>query len=278
VGEQPGDVRLRDRPWVRRVTGVLVAVLLATGSTLIVWSLLDADADVDHVVDVSEVQAVPVGEPARFVSDPLPAATAADQVVTPPTPPPTPAPSDLPDGSPIGRVVIPTIGLDTPLVVGTSATSLAEGVGHYPETPAPGASSNVGLAGHRTTYGAPFNRIDELSVGDTIWVRTTQADLRYEVTAPPAGGDCTPYTGTAGSAACVTHPYDWSVVDPADEALLTLTTCHPKGSAAERLIVRAHLAETLPRGNGDLPDPAARTRSAWISLLVASPWTAVTTP
>ena len=161
-------------------------------------------------------------------------------------------------GDALTRIAIPAIDVETLVVSGTSPAALRAGAGHYHNTPLPGQVGNVGIAGHRTTYGRPFNRVDELSVGDEIWLQTPIGDYRYEVVAPPTEGDCALYGGTEDTAACITHPRDWSVVGPSEEALLTLTTCHPKGSAAERMIIRAELAGSHEpgtyadrHGNGD---------------------------
>jgi sortase A len=165
-------------------------------------------------------------------------------------------------GDALTRIAIPGIDVDTLVVSGTSPAALRAGAGHYPNTPLPGQVGNVGIAGHRTTYGRPFNRVDELSVGDEIWLQTPIGDYRYEVIEPPTGGDCAPYDGTENSAACITHPRDWEVVAPSDDALLTLTTCHPKGSAAQRMIVRAELVDAHDPGtyaaeHGGADDEAA---------------------
>lgn len=157
-------------------------------------------------------------------------------------------------GSPLTRIVIPALEVTTVVVSGTSPAALRAGAGHYPSTPLPGEVGNVGIAGHRTTYGRPFNRLDELAEGDEIWLLTPVGDHRYVVSEPPTAGDCQAYAGGQGApddtAACVTHPMDWTVVDPAaDEALLTLTTCHPKGSAQQRLIIRATLDESFDPGS-----------------------------
>jgi sortase A len=142
-------------------------------------------------------------------------------------------------GSPLTRIVIPAIDVSTMVVEGTSPAALRAGAGHYPNTPLPGEVGNVGIAGHRTTYGRPFNRVDELSAGDDIWLLTPVGDHRYVVSDPDP---------EIGENPWVTGPTDWGVVAESDEALLTLTSCHPKGSAAQRIIVRAHLAESLPAG------------------------------
>jgi sortase A len=151
-------------------------------------------------------------------------------------------------GDALTRISIPGIDVDTLVVSGTSPAALRAGAGHYPNTPLPGQVGNVGIAGHRTTYGRPFNRVDELSVGDKIWLQTPIGDFRYKVVEPPTDGDCQAYDGTPDSAACITHPRDWEVVSPTDDAVLTLTTCHPKGSAAQRMVVRAELADSHAPG------------------------------
>ncbi len=147
-------------------------------------------------------------------------------------------------GAALTRIAIPALGLDTLVVEGTSAAALRAGAGHYPNTPLPGQEGNVAIAGHRTTYGRPFNQLDELQVGDEIWLSTPVGDFRYVAVASPTDGECR----ATATAACVTTPRDWSVIAPTSEAVLTLTTCHPKGSAAERLVVRAQLVDTHPQG------------------------------
>lgn len=72
------------------------------------------------------------------------------------------------EGDPIGRLEIPSIGLDKVVLQGTQTGTLQRGPGHYPETPFPGEKGTVGIAGHRTTYQAPFRNINEISDGDEI--------------------------------------------------------------------------------------------------------------
>ena len=139
-------------------------------------------------------------------------------------------PSAARDGEPLTRIEIPKIGVDSIVVEGTSPSALKAGAGHYPQTPLPGEAGNVAIAGHRTTYGRPFNRIDGLRPGDPIILTTPVGRYTYEVVRDP----------------WITDPYDWSVIEQAPEPLLTLTTCHPKGGARERLVVRAKLMRTEP--------------------------------
>lgn len=135
------------------------------------------------------------------------------------------------EGDPVTQLRIPKLGVDAVVVEGTSPSALKAGAGHYPETPLPGTPGNVSIAGHRTTYGRPFNRIDELRTGDQIILRTPKGVYTYELQRDP----------------WFTTPFDFGVIAPVQgESVLTLTTCHPKGSAAKRLIVRAKLAKTEP--------------------------------
>lgn len=134
----------------------------------------------------------------------------------------------LRDGDALTRIRIPSLGVDTIVVEGTSASALKAGAGHYPDTPLPCENGNVAIAGHRTTYGKPFSNIDQLRVRDVVILETPIGSCTYEVHKDPF----------------IVRPDDFSVVanDPTKK-LLTLTTCHPRGSAAQRLIVQATLVQ-----------------------------------
>ena len=80
------------------------------------------------------------------------------------------------DGSVVAQLTIPKIALNQYVVSGTAASDLAMGPGHYVGTALPGQAGNVAIAGHRTTHGAPFNRLAELAVGDPIYLTTTWAN------------------------------------------------------------------------------------------------------
>ena len=142
---------------------------------------------------------------------------------TQPAPPPTTLPVAL--GDPIARLEAPAIGLDWIVVSGVGVDELKKGPGHYPDTPLPGENGNVGIAGHRTTYGAPFFKIDELAPGDDV-ILTSQAGGRfvYKVTEQ-----------------FIVSPSQYEVLAPSDTPILTLTSCHPRYSAKKRIIVRAAL-------------------------------------
>jgi sortase A len=135
----------------------------------------------------------------------------------------------VPVGTAIDHLVIPKIGVDKFVVQGTAEADLAQGPGHYPSTVMPGQVGNAGIAGHRTTYGAPFFRLNELAIGDPIYITDTTG---------------TRYTYTVASMQVVS-PSDVAVLDPSTTAELTLTTCNPRFSATSRLIVVANLTATL---------------------------------
>ena len=130
-------------------------------------------------------------------------------------------------------------------VEGTNKDDLKKGPGHYLGSPFPGQKGNAAIAGHRVTYGAPFHRIDELVPGDLISVYTRQGQFTYRVLPPPADAK-----GRKGPAYWIVDPSDVSVLEDFDDNRLTLTACHPKYSAAERIIVAAELTD----------NPAATTR------------------
>jgi len=140
-------------------------------------------------------------------------------------------------GDGLTRLKIPKIGVDVLVVQGTTPAALRAGAGHYPDTPLPGESGNVGIAGHRTTYGRPLNRLDELAPGDLVELDTPLAAHTYRAVAP-FDGHGNPW---------VVAPTATEVVAPvAGERLLTLTTCHPKGSAQQRLVMRFELVKSVP--------------------------------
>jgi sortase A len=126
-------------------------------------------------------------------------------------------------GDSLTRIKIPALGVDTVVVEGVTPSALRAGAGHYAQTPLPCETGNVAIAGHRTTYGRPFGNVDQLKPGDTIELTTPIGGCVYQVERDPY----------------IVPPTELSVLDPTGERSLTLTTCHPKGSAAQRLIIRA---------------------------------------
>ena len=126
-------------------------------------------------------------------------------------------------GDGIGYLRVPKIGVDKVFVEGIDRDALRKGPGHYEDTPLPGQKGNVGIAGHRTTYGAPFWALNRLRRGDRIAVETARGRFVYRVIWVK-----------------VVAPDDVWVLNPTRVRLsITLTTCTPRFSASQRLVVRA---------------------------------------
>lgn len=146
-------------------------------------------------------------------------------------------------GDGMALIKIPKIGVDAVVVEGVEVEDLKKGPGHYPDTALPGQLGNMVISGHRTTYGAPFYRLDELKAGDEIVVFDAKGPYSYRVTQTK-----------------VVLPTEIGVIAPSSDARLTLTTCHPRFSAAKRLIVVAQLQgtptglQTTDPGAGVLPE------------------------
>ena len=150
-------------------------------------------------------------------------------------------------GDAFAIVRIPRFGSDyaRPIYEGTTREILKRGVGHYPETVLPGQIGNFSLAGHRVTYGKPFNRVAELVPGDKIIIETVDTYYVYSIVSHE-----------------IVLPTDVRVVLPVPnepgatptQAMLTMTTCHPEFSSRERYIQHAVLDQTLPRSGGLPPD------------------------
>jgi sortase A len=134
------------------------------------------------------------------------------------------APPAAPEGNAIAIIKIPRINIEKAVVEGVGVSDLKKGPGHYAGTPMPGQPGNAAIAGHRTTYGAPFFRLDEMKPGDPILITTNQGKFRYEV------------TGTR-----VVSPRATDVLNNTPDNRLTLTTCNPRFSASQRLILTAAL-------------------------------------
>ncbi len=144
------------------------------------------------------------------------------------------------DGSPVGIVHIPRIHADYVVVKGTGTSELEKGPGVYPETRFPGIPGTTAIAGHRTTWLAPFRHIDALRPGDRILLDMPYAHFTYTV---------------VGSR--VVLPTDvTAAVDPVGYSRLVLSACTPLFSAAERLLVYARLTSTVPVGAARLTSGA----------------------
>lgn len=147
------------------------------------------------------------------------------------------------DGQGLAILYVPSLGRDyhEVIVQGVSVADLRKGPGHYPGTAMPGQIGNFVLSGHRTTYGAPFNRLNLLARGDAIVIETRTTWYTYDVTST----EIVLPNDLAVVAAVPDHPG----VRPT-QAMITLTTCNPEYSATQRLVVHGKLVGQQPRSAG----------------------------
>jgi sortase A len=146
------------------------------------------------------------------------------------------------------------------IVEGAAQDQLAQGPGHYIGTAMPGEQGNLAIAGHRVGRGSPFLDLDQMRPGDPIVVETADAWFVYRVLGDPATGSFDDPSGIPGQE--IVRPEAVSVISPtpggpaegpASGAYLTLTTCHPKYSAQQRLIIHARL-DGAPISKATTPD------------------------
>jgi sortase A len=131
------------------------------------------------------------------------------------------------EGIEFGVLRVPRLGIEVVIFEGVTPDTLKKGPGHIPGTALPGQPGNAVISGHRTTYGRPFFDLDQLVPGDRIEIETAIGTHAYELR----------------EEWFLVAPTDVWVVDPKDGGWLTLTTCNPKFSARQRLIVTAELVE-----------------------------------
>jgi len=136
---------------------------------------------------------------------------------------------ELVTGEAWGRIEFPTLDKDYVAVEGTDQGTLQSGPGHYPETALPGEGRTVAIAGHRTTYLAPFRYIDQLGEGDEIVIEMPWARFTYEF-----------------EEQLIVEPSQTEVTDTVGHERLVLTACHPLYSAAQRIVVFAKLEDVKP--------------------------------
>jgi sortase A len=132
-------------------------------------------------------------------------------------------------GDALGKLLIPAIGVSEYVVEGTDADNLRKGPGHYPDTPLPGQHGTSAIAGHRTTYGAPFRKLDKLKKGDRIVAELPYGTFVYRVDRTQIVDD---------SALWVTKRVGHDQ--------LVLTACHPLYSAVQRIVAFARLVQRRP--------------------------------
>ncbi|HEX8207986.1 MAG TPA: class E sortase [Solirubrobacteraceae bacterium] len=134
-------------------------------------------------------------------------------------------------GEAAGRIRIPELGASFVVLDGTDDAYLRKGPGFFPETPFPGSGGTTAIAGHRTTYGAPFRSVDDLERGDKIIVEMPYARFEYEV-----------------ERTRIVDPDAIWVIKRVGYERLVLTACHPLYSAAQRIAVFAKQVRVQPRG------------------------------
>jgi sortase A len=134
------------------------------------------------------------------------------------------------DGDPIGRIRLPAAGIDDVMVAGTGTADLRSGPGHYPYTPLPGQRGTVAVAGHRTTYGAPFRHLDAVHKGDRVQLSMPYGVFDYRV-----------------EKTLIVKPTDIWVTHRVGYDRLILSACHPLYSAAQRIVVFARLESSRTR-------------------------------
>lgn len=170
-------------------------------------------------------------------------------VLAAPAAPATPATGTAPPsrngtavGSGLALLYLPTVR-HGPLVIveGVGVDDLKKGPGHLPGSAQPGRPGNTVLSGHRTTYGAPFGDLDRLRPGDVATIRTRESSVTYRITGSQV---------VAPSALDVTYPVPGRPGMAPTTSVLTMTTCNPKYSAAQRLVVRGVLVDSVPAAAG----------------------------
>jgi sortase A len=230
----------------RQIRGSLAPLLVAAVVLLVVGGQVALRRSIDTSLTVGTDRFLPAAgpgttEPPRTAPEPAPTPTVAAAVTAVAEPLPVPALlpddpwADTPDVS-IGRIVIPTIGLDSDLGSGMTLTAINRGPAHWPGTAEPGRLGNVVVAGHRTTYTKPFRDLDRLRVGDPVIFHTERGQFTYRV------------TGTD-----VVLPEDVHIADQTSAYTATLFACHPPGSAAYRIVTRLQLVDAA---GADVPPPA----------------------
>lgn len=222
------------RPGRRRrelvVTQALADLLVTCGLLLVLFCLYEL---VWTDVQAGRGQAAAVQDLERSWSSPDAAASGAGEWTA---------------GEGVALLRIPRLGEDyvQPVIEGVKGPDLARGVGHYPETAQAGQVGNFAVAGHRTTHGHPFGEVDALRPGDPLIVETRTQVFRYVVD----GASVVKPTHVA-----VLFPVPGQADAVPTQARITLTTCHPKWKATERLVISGHLESAVTK-----PVPATEGR------------------
>jgi sortase A len=244
-GKQRGTAR-------RRAARVLGTVFLVVGVLLIVWSLvvwrfgdpvtggwyrfeqhrLEASYD-SHSKRFTTLLAAPASPPARPGREPAGPVERSDWAKLRPRLALAARMYGrlLHSGDPVGSIIVPRLSLHTMLVDGTSSSDLRRGPGLDERTSLPGRGHLVYIAGHRTTFGAPFGAIDKLRPGDPIELRLPYATFRYVVTSHR-----------------IARADDVTVLADRGHEQLVLQACHPRFFATHRYLVDARLVAVVAPG------------------------------
>jgi sortase A len=168
-------------------------------------------------------------------------------------------------GHALGWISIPRIGLRAIFVEGTRASDLRKGPGHYEMTALPGSRKTIAIAGHRTTFGAPFRHIDDLNPGDKVRLTLSYGQFEYRVFSH-----------------AIVDKADWSIIRRRRAETLVLSACHPLYSAAQRWVVFARRdSPDRPRagrpssrrdhhGSSDVPGAVAAPKPSFAARTTSS--------
>ena len=224
--EEPHDAvpvsrRMTKRRWIALFTalGVVVAAALTTAA-------VTGGASHNRADDSPLLQASPTTLPATTTTR---KPRVKKLVLRKPDPPPADPYAAVPVVQ-IGALEIPKIGELTPIYEGITLTVIDHGPGHWPGSALPGQPGNTVFPGHRVTHSHPFLNLDLLSPGDQIVFHMPGYDYVYKV------------TGTQ-----IVYPTDLFVIDPTPTPTVTLIACHPKHSAAQRIVVKGKLVASIKR-------------------------------
>jgi sortase A len=167
---------------------------------------------------------------------------------------------NVPLGDGVAILRIPRLGANYSKVIveGVATADLKKGPGHYPGTALPGQVGNFVVSGHRTTYGAPFNRLDEVRPGDPIVIETrhrwiTYTEVKEIVITPDESWVLEPVPWSASA------DLPWQESSTPHLRLLTFTTCNPKYSASQRLVLFGKFQSAQPKSQGLPPALAQET-------------------
>jgi sortase A len=222
TGEPTGPVRRPRRLWRLPTVPVLAGLILVVLSSG-VFVAVDETGQGQAVAAAASMSSSDTTFEDLPIAPAAPILLAADPA---PRTPPAPAPvNERPAQVPIvkiGEIRIPKIGLVHPIFEGVTLTVIDHGPGHWPGTAAPGQLGNAVFAGHRVTHSHPFRNVDKLVPGDEIIFVMPNGTFTYKMTKQQ-----------------IVKPADTWIVNPTKTPTLTLFACHPPGSAANRIVIRA---------------------------------------